>query len=337
MQEIKFTSAQDLMIHFLGSMINIEVFKTAFKLGIFEILKSGFKSIEELKSILNLKIPSRNLYDYFDKLTILGLLDRQGIEETALYKNSQSTNVLFLKESPQNILSLYYLSIDIQQCLFNLDEYLRQRPDNMNDQFSKFISNKESARVFLHSMKQMNEKKFDLTIENLPSLKDYKSCVDIGGALGVLSSKLKTKFPELKCFSMDLPLISDLAKEYLKNEGLLEKVELLNGDLFKDEWPKTDVVFICNVFLDWDYENKIKILKKAYDSLNEGGMLVCEEEFIDDNREKQTKGINISMIMIVHTTGYNCTPKEFDRLAKLVGFKKTEYLNNGVEFCIAYK
>ena len=79
------------------------------------------------------------------------------------------------------------------------------------------------------------------------------------------------------------------------------------------------------------------MLKKSYDRLNEGGIFVCIERFIDDKREKSNEALLISLTMIVETIGYNMTPSEFDKLARGVGFKKTEYFNDAVEFCLAFK
>jgi len=115
MSEGRFTSIPELVINFVGSMANIEVLKAAVNMGFFNFLKTGFRSIEEIRSAFELKAPARNLYDFFDKMVFLGLVERQGIEETALYKNTQSTNMLFLKESPKNALNLFYWCTEIQK------------------------------------------------------------------------------------------------------------------------------------------------------------------------------------------------------------------------------
>ena len=78
-------------------------------------------------------------------------------------------------------------------------------------------------------------------------------------------------------------------------------------------------------------------MKKSYEKLNKGGIFVCLEDFLDEKREISNKAMNISVAMIVRATGYNMTPKEFDRLAKEAGFQKTEYFKGGAEFCVAFK
>jgi len=334
----KFTTLPEIFTNFYRNMVNIEVLKAAVNMGFFEYLKSGFKLIEEIKHAFELKAPTRNLYDFFDELVFLGLLERQGIEETSAYKNTQSTNMLFLKESPKNALNFFNLCKEVQKSFQNLETILKEGHKKDLDLFSeKFCENKDLSRKFLHSMKDVNEKNFELTVSNLPVLKDCKTMIDIGGALGVLAVKVKTSYPEMHCISFDLPFVAEYAKEYLEKEGFLNKIEMSFGDFFKDEWPKTDVSFMGNILHDWDYEKKIFLLKKSYERLNDGGIFVCVEGFIDDKREKSNVAMIISIAMIVRTTGYNMTPSEFDKLAKFVGFKKTEYFNNGVEFCIAFK
>ena len=285
---------------------------------------------------MNLKAKSRNLYDFFDKLVLLGLLERKGIEETAYYKNSDSTNVLFVNESSENILSLHHLCVNFQKGFMHLEETLKN--GYSGDFFSeKFYTNSESTMQFLASMKSVNEKKFDLSLKNIPSLKDFKTMIDFGGGLGILSKKVKEYYPDMICISMDLPLVNEFAKNYLKQEGYENKIQLISGDFFTDEWPKTDIVFIGNVLQDWEYEKKIYLLQQAYERLNEGGMFICIEEFIDDKREKYTQGLDLSINMIVFATGYNMTPSEFSALLYQIGFKNIQFFTNGVDFCIASK
>jgi len=217
----------------------------------------------------------------------------------------------------------------------NLESILKE--GQKKEIFSEIPLDENISREFLHSMKDFNEKNFELTVSNLPVLKDCKTMIDIGGALGVLALKVKTSYPEMHCITYDLPYVAAYAKEYLEKEGFLNKIEMNFGNFFKDEWPKTDITFMGNILHDWDYEKKVFLLKKSYERLNDGGIFVCIETFIDEKREKPNEALNVSITMIVECTGYNMTPSEFDKLAKGVGFKKTEYFNNGVEFCIAIK
>ena len=335
MDEPQFTTVESLKLHFYCATIDIESFKAAFNLGLFEYLQSDERSVTEIKKALNLKAVNRNLYDFFDKLVMLGVLEREGIEESALYRNSSSSKLLFLKDSPQNVIAFVNFCGDLQKCFNNLENDLREGSKMLFDE--KFFVNKDTAMEYLQSMKQKQDKNFDMTLETLTVLKNCKTSIDIGGALGTLSYKLKTLYPETHCLSLDLPIVTEMAYEFLKSEGFDNKIELIKADFLKDDWPKTDVVFMGNILHDWNFENKMLLLKKSYERLNPGGMLVCIEEFIDNDRESPTPGLYISLVMIVHANGYNMTPREFEYLTKLVGFKKVEYYNQGVEFCVAYK
>ena len=82
MQNFKFTSVLEFQNLFYASVINTEILKSAVKLGIFEGLKSTFKSVEEIRNFFHLKASNRNLYDFLDILVMFGLLQK-GIEETA--------------------------------------------------------------------------------------------------------------------------------------------------------------------------------------------------------------------------------------------------------------
>ena len=99
--------------------------KTFVNMNLFDYLKQGFKSIEQIRSFHGLKIPARNLFDLFNLLVGLGMLERQGFEETAAYRNTKSTNELFLKESPKNMLSLFTLLMETIKSFQNLQKILK--------------------------------------------------------------------------------------------------------------------------------------------------------------------------------------------------------------------
>ena len=80
-------------------------------------------------------------------------------------------------------------------------------------------------------------------------------------------------------------------------------------------------------------------MKKAFEAVNENGVFVVIETFIDSNRLSPDMGLDQSLIMIVDCNdGYHMTTAEFENLAKSVGFKKSEFLKiERLEIAVAYK
>ena len=56
---------------------------------------------QDIKS--NLGLHERGLYDFLDTLVALGFLKRSGLKETALYKNSEETDLFLDKNKPSYV------------------------------------------------------------------------------------------------------------------------------------------------------------------------------------------------------------------------------------------
>jgi len=114
----------------------------------------------------------------------------------------------------------------------------------------------------------------------------------------------------------------------------------MNGDFFKDELPKADVVTMGNILHDWDEDTKIKLMKTAYDALPKGGVFIAIEHVIDDDRKQNVFGLMMSLNMLIETgDGFNYTFNDFNKWAKKAGFSSTELmpLTGPASAAIAYK
>lgn len=78
---------------------------------------------------------------------------------------------------------------------------------------------------------------------------------------------------------------------------------------------------------DWDLENKMMLIRKAYDALPEGGAFIVVEALIDDARRENTFGLMMSLNMLIEFgVAFDYTGADFAGWCKEVGFKRTEVL-----------
>jgi hypothetical protein len=119
-----------------------------------------------------------------------------------------------------------------------------------------------------------------------------------------------------------------------------QRVKTANGDFFKDALPKADMIVMGNILHDWDEQNKMFLMKKAYEALPAGGAFVAIENIIDNERNKNAFGLLMSLNMLIETgQGFDYTLNDFERWAKDAGFKKTVLLPlaGSSSAAIAYK
>ena len=316
---------------------HLAALSTALELEIFEVLKDDFLSLQEIKSKCGIKIPNRNLSDFMDKLFVHNHLIREGVLESAKYKISDD---LFIKSNPNNIIPLVNMMKRISKRYESLPEIMRTgKFPNKKDIFNELYSDAESTHSFLRTMAMIQSENFKILAKDF-DFSNYNTCLDVGGCLGAFSIEMKTYNEHLDVFTYDLAIIEKYVKEFLDEKNMLEKVNVLNGDMFKDDFPKTDIIAMGNILHDWNLEKKLFLLKKAFESLNANGICVVIESFIDDERLDNSFGINSSFNMLVECLdGYNMSKIDLEGYAKETGFYKVEFLreSHGIEVAILRK
>jgi len=141
------------------------------------------------------------------------------------------------------------------------------------------------------------------------------------------SAQVAMNNDHMKCVSFDLPPVCPVATENIENMGLSEKVIVQSGDFFKEDFPKTDVITMGNILHDWGIQDKKMLIKKAYNSLPQGGALVVIENIIDDNRSENAFGLMMSLNMLIETPeGFDFSAADFDGWAKEIGFTQTSVM-----------
>lgn len=308
------------------------------KTGIFELLSDSFKDPEEIITVLKLKCKARNLLDLLNKLFSIGLLEKVLIEEKTKFKTK---NTFFLKSNPENLIPYYLMFDRFLRRLVRFDELLYNGEiANFQDPFALIYSNPTDSWSFLISMALLHKKHFESISEKF-DFTPFKSIVDVGGALGLFSILVKKKHPEIICRTFDIPKIHDFVEKYMDENGLKGKIEVISGDMFVDDYPKSDLVVMSNVVYDWSSEKKSVLFKKAFEALNEGGAFMVIEEFLEDGESEQDGfGLNLSLLMFVECNeGFNITFKEAEEYAKKAGFKSLSNIKSlvGISGIVCYK
>lgn len=68
----------------------------------------------------------------------------------------------------------------------------------------------------------------------------YRTLCDVGGATGQLCTIIAGRYPNLRCTSFDLPVVTPIAKKAIVAAGLADRVDTASGDFFTDSFPRAD-------------------------------------------------------------------------------------------------
>ena len=321
-----------------------KVLLSAVKTGVFTTLGDGSKTALELQNALGFH--PRATSDFFDTLVALKFLERDGEGETAKYKNTEETALFLDRKSPQFMGGFLEMANDrLYRYWGDLVEALKtgtaqNETKNGGDSiFGELYKDPAKLEQFMDAMAGISAGNFQALADKV-DFSNYKTLTDVGGATGLLSMTVARKYSNIKCVSADLPQAAEVASRRIEAAGMSDRVSTQAMDFFNDPIPAADVVTMGMILHDWNLENKMMLVRKAYDALPEGGAFVVVENIIDDARRENAFGLMMSLNMLIEFgDAFDFTGADFDRWCREAGFKRTEvvHLAGPASAGVAYK
>ena len=309
---------------------------TAVKLGLFTLIAPGSFSEKEIKNKLNLNCSDRHVFDWLDALVSLGLLERQGLLQDALYSNAADTD-LFLDKNKKTYMGgiLEMAHNRLYQFWGDLEEGLKTgqpqnegkgNPQGNMEFFTELYKDAEKLQEFMNAMSGIQMGNF-MALVNQFDFSKYNSLLDLGGADGWLSIQVCLRHPDIQCTTFDLPPVESLAKRKINGFNLSDRIQVASGDLLKDAFPKADIISMGNILHGLSEEAKQELVQKVYDALPAGGVFIAIENVIDNERRQNTFGLLMSLNMLIENgDAFDYTLNDFERWTKTAGFKRTELI-----------
>lgn len=337
---------KNIMHTAMGFMAS-KVLLTAVKLDLFTLLaEKKSMSGAEIKSALGFGCTPRHCYDFLDALVSTGFLQREGVWDGAKYSNSADTDLFLDKKKPSYIGGLVVMANnrlypfwgDLEAGL-KTGEAQNEIKHGGGNLFEALYGNHDRLKEFIHAMTGVQMGNFALFAQTF-DFSNRKTLADIGGSGAMLSIMVAKHQPHMSCVSYDLPPVAPIAQENINAFGVAERVKTGALDFFKDNFATADVIVMGNILHDWDEQQKLMLMKKAYDALPAGGVFVAIENVIDDERKANTLGLMMSLNMLIETaTGFDYTFSDFNGWAKQCGFSRTEIMSlaGPASAAIAYK
>jgi hypothetical protein len=321
-----------------------KVLLTAVEFDLFSILGVAAMTGSELGEILDLH--PRGTYDFLDALVALKLLAREGDGTEGRYRNTPETSAFLVKQSPTYIGGLpEMLNARLFGFWNNLGEALKTgKPQNEikltgKPMFAELYSDEARLGEFLRAMSGLQASNFKLLAEKF-DFSRYHTVTDAGGSLALLSRLLAARHPHLRFHSFDLPPVGPHAQRAIDAEGLSGRVQVVAGDFLTDPLPKADVVTMGNILHDWNVENKMRLIRNAYDAVADGGAFIAIENVIDDARRENAFGLLMSLNMLIEFgDAADYTGADFRKWCGAVGFTRFEIipLAGPTSAAVAYK
>jgi hypothetical protein len=295
---------------------------SAVELDLFTTLARGPLTGEALTAKLGLQ--QRGTTDWLDALVSLGMLRRSAAGE---YANTPATGLYLDRAKPSYLGGMLEMAnARLYPFWGSLTEGLRTgSPQNEaktgGDFFAALYQDQARLRQFLHAMTGLSMGAAQAIAEKFPWDR-YHTVIDIGAAEGCVPAQLALRHTHLTGGGFDLPAAGPAFDDYVAACGLAGRLRFYPGDFFTDPLPPADVLVMGHILHDWSLEQKLLLIRKAYDTLPDGGALIVYESIIDDDRTSNTFGLLMSVNMLIETpAGFDYTAADCRSWLADTGFR----------------
>jgi SAM-dependent methyltransferase len=159
----------------------------------------------------------------------------------------------------------------------------------------------------------------------------HRRLLDIGGASGTYTLAFLRRNPGMTAILYDLEHAIPLARERFEREGLLDRVELVAGDFYRDELPRgADLALLSAIIHQNSPEEDLALYRKIHRALEPGGELLIRDYFMDASRTSPPRGALFALNMLVCTPGGDThTLEEVRDRLHAAGFAEVRQVRRG--------
>jgi SAM-dependent methyltransferase len=289
----------------------------ATEIGVFDVLARGPASLGELATSTG--IPSRTLGIVAAAMVSLGLLEQDG----SRYRNSETAEA-FLADIPGRL--------DLRPVLRYFDEIVYPRwekfaeairTDQGQPQFSKFTTHQQqmfSAAVEVFSAPGA------VALAGSYDFGRHHRLLDIAGGTGSFLIAVLQHHDALKGTLFELPGACAVARQRLANEPERSRIDVVEGDVFKDPLPGGhDVVLIANVVHVFSAAHNTELMRKIRAHVMPGARLLLVDLWTDPSHSQPSAAALMSgQFLLTSGEGQVYSEQEADEWLAQTRWKKLE-------------
>lgn len=153
----------------------------------------------------------------------------------------------------------------------------------------------------------------------------FRTLVDVGGGHGALLTAILSVTPGLRGILLDLPGVAEGATPHLAAAGVLDRCEVVGGDMFTAVPGGGDAYMFSRVIHDWDDARAAAALANCRRAMGPAGTLLLVEEVLPSG-DAPAYGKLSDLNMLVGPGGQERTEAEYRALYTAAGFELTQII-----------
>jgi predicted methyltransferase len=129
----------------------------------------------------------------------------------------------------------------------------------------------------------------------------------------------------------DRPLVTAIARQKLAEEGMTDRVKLVNGDFYVDALPDGhDLALLSAIIHRNDAEQNVELYRKVFDTLVPGGTVVVRDFVMSEDHTEPPEGAFFAISMLINTpAGTTYSFQDISKDLEAAGFMDSEFLHRG--------
>lgn len=288
------------------------VLHTANALDVFTKLAAGAATAEELAKQTG--ADARGMEMILIGCVCLGLLAK----EQGRYSNTPLAATFLVKGSPRyqgGIVSMFESWVQpwsrLKDAVVNGKPVVEKQHDH----------GEEATRTYIMGMLYRGIPQAELLASEVP-LTGRKKLIDVGGGPGIFSIIFCQRNPGLKADVFDLPQTLRVTRDIIGMYNAQATVTPREGSYLADDFGSGyDAVLLSSMISQEGPEVIKNILRKSFQAMTSGGLLMCQEQFLNTEKSGPMLPVLIGLNQLVHTpAGRAYSAKEVADWAAEIGF-----------------
>jgi SAM-dependent methyltransferase len=157
-------------------------------------------------------------------------------------------------------------------------------------------------------------------------LSQRRHVLDIAGGSGVYACSLVTHHPQLAATVFEKPPVDRIAARAIANRGCSGTVGVVAGDMLAGALPTdADVHLYSNVLHDWDEPVVRQLIRKSFDALPPGGIVVIHDAFLNAAKDGPLHVAEYSVLLMHSSEGRCYSTREMEQYLADAGFREASY------------
>jgi len=315
-------TSQEEILKLARNFMESRILLSGAELNLFTILSRSPLSAQELSDRIGADLRAINIL--LDALTAMELLNKHG----GTYYCAPSISPFLSDDSPRSVLPMVLHMAHLWKRWSRLTGVSMGANDRENSAVP--FRDTDEMRAFIGAMHVIAEPRAQEIIAAVDPEK-ANTLLDVGGASGTYTIAFLQNNPEMKATLFDRSEVIEMARERFEKAGMLDRVTLVSGDFYEDEFPDGHgLAFVSAIIHQNSPEQNVDLYKKVFNALNRGGRIVIRDHVMEPDRIHPRDGAIFAVNMLMGTAGGGTyTYEEIETGLQQAGFTAVRLIKKG--------